>query len=75
MLTIKEGNNEIKRGRQKKGLFTDVLWILKAEQGLSRILDRKDTDISEFRIIHRLPQIETTSPGKLQKGEEKFWGV
>jgi hypothetical protein len=75
MLTIKKGDNEIKRGRQKKGLFADVLWILKAEHRLSRTLDWKDIDTSELRIIHRLPQIETTIPGKLQKGEEKVLGV
>jgi hypothetical protein len=74
MLTIKKGDNEIKRRRQKKGLFADVLWILKAEHRLSRTLDWKDIDTSEFRIIHRLPQIETASLGKLQKGE-KFGGV
>jgi hypothetical protein len=74
MLTIKKGDNEIKRRRQKKGLFADVLWILKAEHRLSRTLDWKDIDTSELRIIHRLPQIETVSLGKLQKGE-KFWGV
>jgi len=74
MLTIKEGDNEIKRGGQKKGLFTDVLWILKAEQGLSRILDRKDTDISEFRIIHGLPQKEKATPGKLQERGRKILG-
>jgi hypothetical protein len=74
MLAIKKGDNEIKRGRHEKGLFADVLWILKAEHRLSRTLDWKDIDTSELRIIHRLPQIETVSPGKLQKGE-KFWGV
>jgi hypothetical protein len=72
MLTIKKGDNEIKRGRQKKGLFADVLGILKTEQGLSRILDRKDIDISEFGMIHRLPQMEIANPGKLKKGETKF---
>jgi hypothetical protein len=55
MLPIKKRNNEIKRGRQKKGLFTDVLWILKTEQGLSRILDWKDIDRSEFGKVHRQP--------------------
>jgi hypothetical protein len=72
MLPVKKGDNEIKRGRQKKGLLADVLLILEAEHGLSRTLGRKDIDTSELRIIHRLPQIETASPGKLQKGEENF---
>jgi hypothetical protein len=74
MLTIKKGDNKIKRGRQKKGLFADVLRILKTEQRLSRTLDRKDIYISEFRIIHGLPQMETTSPGKLQERGRKILG-
>jgi len=61
MLTIKTGDDEIKRGRQKKGLFADVLWILKADQRLSRTLDWKNIYISEFRIIQRLPQVKTAS--------------
>jgi hypothetical protein len=73
MLTVKKGDDEIKRGRQKKGPFADVLWILETEQGLSRILDRKDIYISEFRIIHGLPQMEIANPGKLQERGRKFW--
>jgi hypothetical protein len=54
MLAIKKGDDEIKRGRQKKGLFADVLWILKTEHRLFRTLDWKDIDISELRIIHEI---------------------
>jgi hypothetical protein len=54
MLAIKKGDDEIKRGRQKKGLFTDVLWVLKTKKALFRTLDRKDIDISELRIIHEM---------------------
>jgi hypothetical protein len=61
MLTIEKGDNEIKRGRQKKGFFADVLWILKTDHRLSRTLDWKNIDISEFRIIHRLPQVNSAS--------------
>jgi hypothetical protein len=75
MLPIKKGNNEIKGGRQKKGLFADILWILKAEHRLSRTLGWIVIDTSKFRIIHRYPQIETASSGKLQKGEEKILSV
>jgi len=54
MLTVKKGHNEIKRGGQKKGFFADVLWILKAEHGLSRTLDWEDIYVSEFGIIHEM---------------------
>jgi hypothetical protein len=54
MLAIKKGDDKIKRGRQKKGLFTDVLWVLKAKKALARTLDRKNIDISELRIIHEM---------------------
>jgi hypothetical protein len=52
MLTIKKGDDEIKRGRQKKSLLADALRILETEQGLSRTLDWKDINISEFGTIH-----------------------
>jgi len=61
MLTIKKGDDEIKRRRQKNSLFADVMRILKTEQSLSRILDWENIDISEFRIIQRLPQVKTAS--------------
>jgi hypothetical protein len=54
MLAIKKGDDEIKRGRQKKSLFTDVLWVLKTKKALFRTLDRKDIDISELGIIHEM---------------------
>jgi hypothetical protein len=54
MLTVKEGDNEINQRRQKKSFLADVLWILKAKHRLSRILDRKDIDISELGIIHEM---------------------
>jgi hypothetical protein len=54
MLAIEKGDDEIKRGRQKKGLFTDVLRVLKTKKALSRTLDWKDIDISELRIIHEM---------------------
>jgi hypothetical protein len=54
MLTIKKGDNEIKRGGQKKGFFADVLRILKAEHRLSRALDREDIYVSKFGIIHEM---------------------
>jgi hypothetical protein len=52
MLAVKEGDDEIKRGRQEKSLFADVLRILKAEERLPGILDREDIDVPEFREIH-----------------------
>jgi hypothetical protein len=52
VLPVKEGNNEIQRGRQKKRLFADVLRILKAYKSLSGTLDWKGIDISELGIIH-----------------------
>jgi hypothetical protein len=61
MLTIKKGDDEIKRRRQKNSLFADLMRILKTEQSLSRILDLENIDISEFRIIHRLAQAKTAS--------------
>jgi hypothetical protein len=73
MLAVKKGDDEIKRGRQEKGLFTDVLRVLKTKKGLSRTLDRKDIYISESRLIHRLPQMKTAIPGKLQERGRKFW--
>jgi hypothetical protein len=69
MLTIEKGDNEIKRGRQKKSFFADVLWILKTDHRLSRTLDWKNIDISEFRIIHGWPQIGNSISGKGSK-----WG-
>jgi hypothetical protein len=54
MLAIKKGDDEIKRRRQKKGLFADVLWILKTEQCLSRTLDWKDVDGSKLRVVHEM---------------------
>jgi len=41
---------------------------------LSGTLDRKDINISEFRIIHGFPQMETASPGKLQERGRKILG-
>jgi hypothetical protein len=35
MLTVEKGNDEIERKWHKEGLFADVLWILKTEQGLT----------------------------------------
>jgi hypothetical protein len=64
MLTIEKGDNEIKRGGQKKGFFADVLWILKTDHRLSRTLDWKNIDISEFRVIHEWPQIGNSISGK-----------
>jgi len=72
MFAIKKGDDEIKSRRQKKSLLTDVLRVLKTKKGLSGSLDRKDIDISEFGMIHRLPQMEIANPGKLKKGETKF---
>jgi len=54
MLAVKEGDDEIKRGRQKKSLFADVLWVLKAEECLPGILNREDIDVPEFRVIHEV---------------------
>jgi hypothetical protein len=54
MLAIKKGDDKIKRGWQKKDLFTDVLWVLKTKKALARTLDRKNIDISELRIIHEM---------------------
>jgi hypothetical protein len=54
MLAIKKADDEIKRGRQKKGLFTDVLWVLKTKKALFRTLDWKNIDISELRMIHEM---------------------
>ena len=65
MLAIKKGDDKIERGWQKKRLLTDVLGVLKTKKGLSGTLDWKDIDISEFRLIHRLPQMKTAIPGKL----------
>ena len=57
MLTIKKRDDEIERRRQEKGFLADVLWILKAEHGLSRTLDWEDIYASEFGIVHE------TAPG------------
>jgi hypothetical protein len=54
MLTVKKGDNEINGGRQKKGFLADMLWILKAEHGLPRILDWENIYVSEFGIIHEM---------------------
>jgi hypothetical protein len=54
MLAIKEGDDEKKRGGQKKGFFADVLRILEAQESLPRILDWKGVNVSEFGVIHEV---------------------
>jgi len=54
MSAIKKSDNEIEGRRQEKGFLADVLRILKAEHGLSRILNWEDIDVSEFGIIHEM---------------------
>jgi hypothetical protein len=73
MLAIEKGDDEIERGWQKKRLLTDVLRVLKTEKGLSGTLDWKDIDTSEFGTIHRFPQMEIASSGRLRYGETKSW--
>ena len=57
MLAVKERNDEIGLRGQEEGLFTDILRVLKAEQGLALALNLEEIDISESGIIHELPQI------------------
>jgi hypothetical protein len=64
MLTVKKGDNEIKRGRQEKGFIADVLWILKAEHRLSGTLDWEDIYVSEFGIIHEMAPDLTHDSGQ-----------
>ena len=64
MLTVKKGDNEIKRGGQEKGFFADVLRILKAEHCLSRTVDRKNIYASEFGIIHEMAPDRDPDPGQ-----------
>jgi hypothetical protein len=52
MATIEEGDDEVKRRGQKEGLVANILRVLKTEQGLARLLNRKDNYISEFGKIH-----------------------
>jgi hypothetical protein len=52
MTTIEEGDDEVKRRGQKEGLVTNILRVLKTEQGLARLLNRKDNYISELGKIH-----------------------
>ena len=70
MLTVKKGDNEIKRGRQEKGFFADILRILKAEHRLSGTLDWEDIYVSEFGIIHeRAPGLPHDSGQGIAKGK------
>jgi hypothetical protein len=73
MLAIKKGDDKIERGWQKKRLLAYVLRVLKTKKGLTGTLDWKNIDVSEFRTVHALPQMENENSGGLRYGETKSW--